>query len=389
LLACPECGAHPLDLTILETGTSPAPSGPTPHCSSYCSLRSEAWSEESEYPCAGCYTQEVLHAILHCDRCRCDFPVIDGIPRFNPDAGADYPEFFRRNGSRFRYKAPSGQAVFEQLHAGTKRSFGFQWLRYRVTDHQENRGHFYRRTGTVPGQLRGQLLFEAGCGMGRYLKVVAEEPGAEVVGLDLSLAVNRAAEENRNSPFVHVVQGNLLQPPLRPAAFDHVYSIGVLHHTPDTKRAFLSILKLLKPGGRISVWVYHVWRPPELRGWKAAHATLKGVFADGLRRITTRLPLRLLHYLCYLAVPIGWLQRRIQGLPPLLRALCSPILLIACSTHPQWRVRLLDTFDWYSPRYQWKHTVAEVAGWFREAGLIDVDTQGFPVSVRGTRPPPG
>jgi hypothetical protein len=143
----------------------------------------------------------------------------------------------------------------------------------------------------------------------------------------------------------------------------------------------------LKPAGRISVWVYHVWRPPELRGLKAAHATLKGLISDGLRRITTRLPLRVLHYLCYLAAPLGWLQSRIGSLPPPFRLLLSPFLLIPCSIHPQWRVRLLDTFDWYSPRYQWKHTVAEVAGWFREAGLTDIDTQGFPVSVRGTRPP--
>ena len=60
--------------------------------------------------------------------------------------------------------------------------------------------------------------------------------------------------------------------------------------------------------------------------------------------------------------------------------------LIPCSIHPDWRIRLLDTFDWYSPRYQWKHTVEEVAGWFRDEGFEEISTEGFAVNVRGRRP---
>jgi SAM-dependent methyltransferase len=272
------------------------------------------------------------------------------------------------------------------LHKETKRSFGFQWLRYRVSDHQENREHLYRRTATEPGTLGGQLFFEAGCGMGRYLKVFTDEPGAEVVGLDLSLAVNRAYSENQANPLIHVVQGNIMQLPFRRETFDHVYSIGVLHHTPSTKDAFHSIAQLVKPGGRVSIWVYHVWRPPNLRGFAALHATAKGKITDGLRVVTTRLPHRLLHYLCYMAIPMGWVQAKIWSAPKPVKAVLSPLLLVSMAIHPKAEVRLLDTFDWYSPRYQWKHTVKEVAAWFRDEGLVDIDTTGFEVSVRGRRP---
>jgi SAM-dependent methyltransferase len=391
LLACPECGSTPLDLTVLATETGPKAEAAGTRCGWYCSYQSEALvqagaPEVKPRPCPECYSIEITEAILHCTGCGGEYPVTGGIPRFNPDAASDYPEFFRKHAARFRRPVKADVAGFESLHKETKSSFGFQWLRYRVTDHQENRDHFYRRTATKPGTLSGQLFFEAGCGMGRYLKVFSDEPGAEVVGLDLSLAVNRAYSENRENPFIHVVQGNIMQLPLRRQTFDHVYSIGVLHHTPSTREAFRCITGLVKPGGRVSIWVYHVWCFPALTGFKAAHAKLKGKVTDTLRMLTTRMPHRLLHYLCYLAIPLGWVQARIWKAPMPVKILLSPLLLVHCSIHEKAEVRLLDTFDWYSPRYQWKHSVPEVEGWFREEGLVDIDCSGFEVSARGRKP---
>jgi SAM-dependent methyltransferase len=388
LLACPECGRFPLELTALETESDPRPDVKGTRCSAWCAFQQEEATRRPR-PCAECYGVEITQGILHCNGCSGEYPIIDGIPRFTPDADADYPEFFRRFGSRFRNAKRVDVAAFNDLHIETKKSFGFQWLRYRVTDHQENRDHFFRRTATTPETIGKQLFFEAGCGMGRYLKVIGDEPTAEAVGLDLSLAVNRARAENRHNPFIHVVQGNIMQLPLRPRTFDHVYSIGVLHHTPDTKAAFQSIVKLAKPGGRVSIWVYHVWRHSDVSGFKAVHATVKGWVTDGLRVITTRLPFPVLNALCQLAAPVGWVQRRIMNSPQPFRTLLSPFTLVNCSIHPEAKVRILDTFDWYSPRYQWKHTVPEVQGWFRDAGLVDITTDGFPVSVRGRQPAKG
>ena len=50
-----------------------------------------------------------------------------------------------------------------------------------------------------------------------------------------------------------------------------------------------------------------------------------------------------------------------------------------------WRV--LDTFDWYSPWYQSKHTYEEVFRWFEDCGLQDLKVIEQPIAVRGTRPP--
>lgn len=267
LLACNSCGRFQLDLVELETVSAPLPADSGTRCSLYRSRLSKPVGEASGRipPYVECYGAEITQGILRCDDCRKEFPIIDGVPRFNPDVERDYPGFFRRYGHQFRYRRLS-DSEFQSVHSETKRSFGFQRLRFRVTDHDENRAHFYSRTGTVPGSLGKQLFFEAGCGMGRYLKVVADEAPAEVVGVDLSLAVNRAYEENRQNPFVHVVQGDIFRLPFRPNSFDHVSSIGVLHHIPSTQRAFRRIVRLVKPTrlpvDRISGFRYAkgVWR---------------------------------------------------------------------------------------------------------------------------------
>jgi hypothetical protein len=60
------------------------------------------------------------------------------------------------------------------------------------------------------------------------------------------------------------------------------------------------------------------------------------------------------------------------------------VLPLAQDPDPEWRV--LDTFDWYSPYYQSKHTYEEVFRWFESCGLEDLHVANVPVAVRGTAP---
>ena len=149
-------------------------------------------------------------------------------------------------------------------------------------------------------------MLDAGCGTGRHGYFAATYGAREVVGLDLSVAVDAARENLRKFENVEVVQGDLLRPPFRTASegggFDLVYSIGVLHHLPDPYEGFKSLLRYVRPGGTIAVWVYGYENnglvrnvveplrrvstkvpPPLLRGmaWPLAvgfHAAAKGVY---------------------------------------------------------------------------------------------------------------
>jgi hypothetical protein len=54
--------------------------------------------------------------------------------------------------------------------------------------------------------------------------------------------------------------------------------------------------------------------------------------------------------------------------------------------HPDRKWRILDTFDWYSPWYQSKHTYEEVFRWFENCGLEDLRVIEQPIAVQGRRP---
>jgi SAM-dependent methyltransferase len=249
-------------------------------------------------------------------------------------------------------------------------SFAFEWKIHRRTQFDAATGgastaRFRQVTGLDPAELRGKTVLDAGVGAGRFADVVARA-GARVVGIDLSQAVETARSTLARFDDAAFLQGDILSPPLRPGAFDFIYSIGVLHHTPDAERAFRSLVRLLKPGGSIAIYVY------------SRHGVSWRV-SDVYRRLTSRLPHRLLYALCHLSVPLYHIQRIPLLGPPLQ-------LLMPISMNRDWRWRVLDTFDWYAPRYQSKHTYPEVYRWFREAGLVDIALMDSPVCARGRLP---
>jgi SAM-dependent methyltransferase len=246
--------------------------------------------------------------------------------------------------------------------ARTKATYGLQWNRFRILRPEEDRATFFNRTGLTTMEIAGTLVLDAGCGMGRYLRV-AGEAGARVVGLDLSEATRAARDLTSDLAEILILRGDLLRPPLADGTFDHIYSIGVLDHTPDPRRAFLALARLLKPGGRIAIWVYQQERPLLER--------IIGVH----RAISRRLPLGVLLALSRLMAPVGGIKRTLLRSRNKLVSRIGVALNVATigvSMHPDPEVRVCDTLDWYAPKYMSRHTLDEVSGWFAEAGLVNV-----------------
>jgi SAM-dependent methyltransferase len=253
---------------------------------------------------------------------------------------------------------------------------------------EEDRATFANRTGLNEESVRGKRVLDGGCGMGRYLRVAASLGAEIVVGMDLSGAVLAARDLTRELPNVAVVQGDLLRTPFAPGSFDHIYSLGVLDHTPDPRAAFLSLARLLKPGGRIVIWVYPKERP-----------ALEAVI-NVHRAISRRLPLPVLMRLSRWMAPIGSWKRRLMASQNRLVARFGVLVNLATigvSMHPDPEVRVCDTLDWYAPKYLTRHTFEEVEGWFKEAGLTAIENvslgkvfyhegQGNGINVAGVRP---
>ena len=95
----------------------------------------------------------------------------------------------------------------------TKTAYGLQWNRYRIIRPDEDRATFRNRTGLSPADLDGKVVLDAGCGMGRYLRIAAESSASLIVGIDLSRAVVAARELTADSLGVAVVRGDLLRLP--------------------------------------------------------------------------------------------------------------------------------------------------------------------------------
>ena len=271
-------------------------------------------------------------------------------------------------GARFPIERNISRFVQGQSYA---QSFGFQWQYFSRTQldssngRKESRDTFVEKTGWTLEQLRGKRILDVGCGMGRFAEVCADA-GAEVHAIDLSAAVESAANNLKNRPGVFLYQADVMRLPFVEESFDLIYSIGVLHHTSSTRSSFSRLPPLLKRGGTIAIWVY-------------SKRLMLCAGGEVLRLMTPSLPTPWLLGASRIAKPLYYVHRI-----PLLGDVTRALLPTSMHPDPEWRV--LDTFDWYSPRYQWKHTFKEVKRWFSEAGLVDIETQRVPVSVRGTRP---
>jgi SAM-dependent methyltransferase len=281
---------------------------------------------------------------LRCSKCGKQFPKVRGVLRFvNPSNYAD--------------------------------SFGYQWQQFSKTQLKPKFAErdFQAKTGIREEDVRGKMILDVGCGMGRFAEV-ATRWGATVIGIDLSSAAEEAAKNLTDRDFV-ALQADVFALPFAPGSFDCIYSVGVLHHTPDCEAAFRQLPQYLKPGGTIAVWLYSGYN-----NWYR--------FSDFYRKFTSRISVQKLHSFLRMAVPcFYWVGRGLRLIPFVgapLAGLVQHVFPINCSPYPE--IRLLDTLDWYSPKYQSKHTYEQVFRWFESCGFAQLTVGNVPIGVKGQKP---
>jgi 2-polyprenyl-3-methyl-5-hydroxy-6-metoxy-1,4-benzoquinol methylase/uncharacterized protein YbaR (Trm112 family) len=342
---------------------------------------------------------EIEEGLLVCNQCAHPYPITESIPRLLPNSFDRNPQFARRfahelAGISFRRPERAAIQTFEKLHALTARAFGYEWNTYQTTSREEDIVTFFWLTGIDPNvykklsltdvftfypteadiglidtsRLNGATVLDVGCGMGKYLRVVGDY-AKEVIGMDLSDALIRARQTLKGRQNIHLIQGNILSPPVRTGSMDFVYSVGVLHHTPNTHDAFLRSASLVKPGGSLAVWVY----PKDLTSGTYAK-WVHWIQDDFLRPITCRLPPRLLRLFSAVLGRLTFVRDRAAaryratGSRLAYRvAMCAGAVAVGQHRDPE--IAAFLNFDWYSPQYRSYHTEDEVAGWYQEAGF--------------------
>lgn len=202
--------------------------------------------------------QSIL-AYLICPKCGADF----SIQVETQEQGIKEPEIIRGHlecHSGHRFSVIRGIPRFVEYEAYVE-SFGIQWNRYPKTqrDSVNGTGIFRKRFQNVTGwsfeSLKGCLVLDAGCGPGSFVDVVAPHCG-EIVAVDLSAAVEACFQNDGMRANVHVVQADIFNLPFKKMAFDRVYSIGVIQHTPSPKKALSALCGFVKQGGQIAFWGY-------------------------------------------------------------------------------------------------------------------------------------
>lgn len=286
---------------------------------------------------------EAPEGALGCERCGRTYPIARGTVRM--------------------LGVPEGSAE-DDVRGETARSFGYEWEHFGALRDEWRRNFLDYMRPHDAGSLAGKLLLDVGAGSGRHSHQ-ARELGARVVAVDVGPAIDVA---RRNLPTeVLTVQADAEALPFEEGAFDLVASIGVLHHLPDPERAFRSVARHVRPGGHVQIYLY--WQP--LQRW---HRLLLGM-VRAARRVTTRLPHRVLHVLSYpiaaLATAAFVVPHRVLRRFPATRPLAQRLPLRAYADYP-FGVCVNDQFDRFSAPLEHRYTRDEVRGWLERAGFEDV-----------------
>ncbi|GGS49456.1 methyltransferase domain-containing protein [Actinokineospora fastidiosa] len=298
---------------------------------------------------------------LVCKECDVVYPVEDGVVRFAADE------------ARASHAAASFGFEWQTFHDG-----GFESDTVFGRTIEEDLAQF-DTVFDVWDSLAGKVIVDAGCGSGKLTAAIARRhPEATVVAVDLNPAIAEVRKAAADLPNLHVVQASVFALPFPEGSVDLLWCNGVIHHTGDTRGAFASLAKAVRPGGELFVWVYQrklsplvlvrdLLRPFGLHSWR--HSTVYRL--SRLLSLPTLAAVRVLNAVAAL---------------PGVRA------LVARSTHGRILTRrrhyaelALTWFDVLSPRYRDTYTAAEIKSWFTASGYDVLREYWWPVGITGRR----
>jgi SAM-dependent methyltransferase len=288
--------------------------------------------------------EEIIEGQLSCAACARTWPVVRGVPRFAKVEAVQYDK------------------------AATAASFGWQWQHFTQTDEKYEQQFLGWIAPVTPEFFEDKVVLEGGCGKGRHTRLAARWGARDVIGLDLSAAVETAFAATRDLPNAHIVQADIYNLPFT-RSFDYAFSVGVLHHLPDPRGGFTSLASKVKPGGHLSAWVYGAENNEWITRW-----------VNPLRqRMTSRMnPRALLHLskapaaILFAATKLiyGPLNRSTRG-AALARHLFYNDYLSAIAGFG-WREQHTIVFDHLIAPTSFYISRAEFADWWREIGASDV-----------------
>jgi arsenite methyltransferase len=224
--------------------------------------------------------------------------------------------------------------------------------------------------------MKGKLVLNAGCGCGQNEFFWGQFP-SQIVDVDISRAIDVAKKNWGADARFSFIQADVLKMPFADQTFDVVWSQGVLHHTPSTHDALGSCVRVLKPDGLILFYVYrkkaplrefaddHVRQaiadlPPE-QAWAALEplTRLAKAFSDTQATIEVPVDVDLLGFKA--------------GRYDVQRFLYYNVMKFYWNDELTFHENVHINYDWYYPKYCWRHTGQEIREWLTEYGLQELE----------------
>jgi SAM-dependent methyltransferase len=215
---------------------------------------------------------------------------------------------------------------------------------------------------TLPADSTG---FDMGCGSGRWSKLMALRVGhLHCIDPSSALDVARAALATEANVTFHCASVD--ESPLLPGSQDFGYSLGVLHHVPDTAGAIKACVAMLKSGAPFQVYIYYAFDNRSV--------TFKLIWrcSDLLRRAVCRLPAKLKHLMTdTLAVLVYFPLARVSLIAERMGLAVASIPLSYYRNLSFYTMRT-DSRDRFGTPLEHRFTRKEIAAMMDAAGLDDV-----------------
>lgn len=323
---------------------------------------------------------EIIAGRLRCEACDDVYPIEEGIVNFI--SSAEYNK-------SWDYK-------WTVLDAG-------EGLNYAVTlpeDPQFNPENIYDLS-SYDGQAflsaKNGIALDVGCGVGQNAyRLLRENFPKKLVALDLTQAprIFREVMLKRFPEFrekILFVRASVFKMPFRDATFDYVMSLGVLHHTGDTRNAIRQSCRVLKPGGEVNIWVYASELMPidinepghdYVSFWTKLRILLRyeriQIWVRLFRSISEEATMKWLKFFSsefwwqWTLIPVfGWIPR----------------IIFPTFRHAEQRQRLLNNFDGF--RNNWAETWGEheLFPVFKECGIVIKGISSWRLGMWGIKKP--
>jgi SAM-dependent methyltransferase len=311
------------------------------------------------------FSRAIVAGALLCCPCKTMFPVVNGLPVLLPytterheRSRAEFKSEFGKLEPAYRFPA----AAPVQGEDFVRKSFSEEWEPYDYDgvlwemSYEDDERRFLQEIGASCAKRDGTFL-EVGCGLGITTNLARKNFGMDAVGVDLSSAVSKAAQQFSDDPFLHFAQASAFSLPFARACFDMVYSRGVLHHTYSTEAAFKAVANVCRPGGCAYLWVYGLGSINDNLFRRVAYA-----LEQAARPTLSLHPNAAVSRMVLGTFAVGYIgfnaMRRMRD--PLVQP-----LTFARAVHA--------ARDRFTPRFAHRHSQSDVMRWFGDAGFDRIE----------------